>query len=98
MIVEFIKSIIGDKLASFDSNLIANVFDLFNGNSFNFSVSLIGDAINLGVLNVLTASNCTSSKPWSRNDISLPPALVPLTVLIRAETAVCPGTMKLILG
>ena len=57
MIVVFFKSIIGDKLASLDSNLIANVFDLFYGKSFNLAVSLIGDAINLGELNVLTASN-----------------------------------------
>ena len=40
-----------------DSNLIAIVFDLFNGRSFNLAVSLIGDATNLGVLKGLIAFN-----------------------------------------
>ena len=98
MIEVFIKSITGDKFASPVKNLTASVFDLFNGRSSNLSVSLIGEAINLGEESVFIAPNLTSSNPWSRNETSLPPALVPLTVLIRADNAVSPGVMWFIKG
>ena len=63
MIVAFIISITGDRFESPDNNLIAIVLDLFNGRSFNLAVSFIGDATNLGVLNVFIAFNLTSSNP-----------------------------------
>ena len=66
--------------------------------SFNLADSFIGDATNLGVLNGLIEFNSISSNPWSKNDTSLPPALVPDTVLVLADIAVCPGVIKLILG
>ena len=57
MIELFMVSITGDKFLSPDNNLIAMVFDLFNGRSSNLYVSFIGEATNLGVLKGLIVFN-----------------------------------------
>ena len=98
MIELFIVSITGDKFLSPDNILILIVFDLFKGSSGNLADSLTGDATNRGLLRTFIVFNSIFSNPWSWNDTSLPPALVPETVLVLADIAVYPGVILLIIG
>ena len=55
---------------------------------------MISDATILGVVNSLSTFNATPSNPWSMNDISDPPELVPETVLIDPDTVeLSPGVI-----
>ena len=71
----------GDKLGSVVLNLVNSVTDLFLGNPPNLASSLTLEHKSLGELNLLIWLSSTLSYPWSTNDISEPPSLVPETDL-----------------
>ena len=80
-------------------SLTPTVNDLFFGRSVRYVVSLSLDATNLVVDKKLIAPSWMLSYPWSTKETSLPPALVPLTVLNCAEFDVLsPGAMAVICG
>ena len=99
MNVAFWVSIIGDRFSSSVSKSTLNVRDLFAGIDVRYWFSLIWEATILGVSNLITLLRVTGSYPWSMNDVSLPPALVPVIVLILDVTLVpLPGVITLIIG
>ena len=88
----------GDRFLSPLANSKSKWNDFCLGRDVNLS-SFIVDVINLGVSKNLNVLSDTGSIPWSINDTSEPPALVPLIVLTTALTCVSvPGVVKLIWG
>ena len=69
-------------------NLVNNVTDLLRGKPLNLTSSLGLEAKSLGVSNLLIWLNSTLSYPWSTNEISFPPSLVPETDLNCDDTYV----------
>ena len=66
---------------------------------FNLVASFTFDATNLGVGKWVVSFNATGVIPWSKNEISVPLALVPLIVLTLVFTVVLvPGVMTLKYG
>ena len=94
--VAFLVSKTGDR---FESSLLIstdNVSDFFLGKLANLASSFTLDATNLGVGKNVVSFNAVGSNPWSINETSVPPELVPVTVLTEALTfVVLPGVIKL---
>ena len=91
--VAFFISIAGDRFGSSDTKSIFNASDFRFGRDVNLS-SLIVDVINLGESKNLNSSNDAVSNPLSKNDTSVPSALVPLIVLTLATISVeVPGVI-----
>ena len=97
--VAFLTSKAGDKFGSRVFISTATVKDLFLGRFSNLASSFTLEATNLGVGKNVVWFNVVGSKPWSTNETSEPPELVPLTVLTDAFTlVVLPGVMQLNCG
>ena len=62
--------------------VMPNVTDLSNGRLVSLFISLTLEHNNLGVDSSFSLSKLIFSNPWSKKETSLPPALVPDTVLI----------------
>ena len=93
--VAFLVSKAGDKFGSSVFISTDNVSDLFLGKLSNLASSFIFDATNLGVGKNVVWFNTVGSNPWSTNETSVPPELVPVTVLTDAFTRVdLPGVIQ----
>ena len=99
MNVAFLTSKAGDRFGSWVFISTATVKDFFLGRFPNLASSFTLEATNLGVGKNVVWFNVVGSKPWSTNEISEPPELVPVTVLTDALTFVdLPGVMQLNCG